>query len=275
MFNSVLNSKPFCAQGIVGEVPKGAPISYGRYLHDATHDSKDTREDRTTGDEVSSKMQGGLDDSDDDNYSQASSTSSIDHLDEPTTSIDPLLSSIDDLETRIVSSLNEFKLHSGIKTNTSNTSDIDIHSELKDILRPVLEIAAHTGPATARSKWHQSAYRPTIDLALEEIHHRLNEELIFPVLLESAQSDLIPSKRAAALGFFHNLHSEYKSPGSYLDYHLVEQTNVGFGASMNMHMNKYTGALYGRTQNKNQDKVSQSDAYLWKQRLIAKEKTSG
>lgn len=39
-----------------------------------------------------------------------------------------------------------------------------------------------------------------------------------------------------------------------------------------MHMNKYTGALYGRTQNKNQDKVSQSDAYLWKQRLIAKEK---
>lgn len=39
-------------------------------------------------------------------------------------------------------------------------------------------------------------------------------------------------------------------------------------------MNKYTGALYGN-QNKNlQDKVSQSenDAYLWKQRLIAKEK---
>ena len=40
---------------------------------------------------------------------------------------------------------------------------------------------------------------------------------ILPVMLESAQSDVSPAKRAAALRFFHSLHQEWHRAGSYLD----------------------------------------------------------
>ena len=168
---------------------------------------------------------------DDDNYSQSSQNSdasSVD-LEEPTTSIDPLISAIEDLEGRVVLALDNFKLHPGVKSNPSSEN---IHSELRDTLRPVLEIAAHVGPATARAQW-RAAFRQNVDVALEEVYSRLNSDLIFPELLETVQSDLIPAKRAAALGFFHNLHTEYKSAGSYLDY--VENAQAG----------RYAGSLYG------------------------------
>ena len=131
--------------------------------------------------------------------------------------VDPLLSAIDDLEGRIVSALDNFKLHPGIKTTTnpsSSNSKTTVYDELKECLAPVLEIGAHVGPATAR---HHAAYRPTIDASIEEVYHRLNSDLILPVLLESAQSDLVASKRAAALGFFHALYRESTQPGSYLE----------------------------------------------------------
>mmetsp|Transcript_7025 Transcript_7025/g.10072 ORF Transcript_7025/g.10072 Transcript_7025/m.10072 type:complete len:1669 (-) Transcript_7025:301-5307(-) len=153
--------------------------------------------------------------------------------------LDPLLLAIDDLEGRIVSSLDNFKLHPGIRTGSldannnnnnqnQNSNEHDggnnalssssqrttVYDELNATLRPVLEIAAHVGPATARS---HAAYRPSIDAAVEEIYRRLNSDLVLPVLLESAQSDPTPSKRASALTFFHELYKEYKHAGSYLD----------------------------------------------------------
>ena len=48
-------------------------------------------------------------------------------------------------------------------------------------------------------------------------YRRVNSDLIFPVMLETCQSDPIPAKRAAALQFFHNLYKECKMSGSYLD----------------------------------------------------------
>jgi len=172
----------------------------------------------------------------DDNNSQTSQTSdteSVDLDDSTTTAaLDPLLSAIDDLEGRIVSSLDNFKLHPGVKSNPSHES---IHTELREALRPVLEIAAHVGPATARSKW-RAAFRPSVDVALEEVYKRLNSDLILPVLLESVQSDVVPAKRAASLGFFHNLYNEYKSPGSYLDYTEAGPGSGGVG---------FSGSVYG------------------------------
>ena len=172
---------------------------------------------------------------DDDNYSQSSQqsdTSSID-LEDTTTALNPLDSAIEDLEGRIISALDNFRLHPGVRSDPSSES---IHSELKDVLRPILEIAAHVGPNTARSQW-RAASRATLDIAIEEVHTKINSDLIFPVLLESVQSDVIPAKRAAALGFFHNLHQEYKLPGSYLDY--IEGTSTG----------RYAGSLYGPFEN--------------------------
>ena len=175
-------------------------------------------------------------DVDDDNKSQSSDipdTDSVD-LDSSTTAtaLDPLLTSIDDLEGRIITALDNFKLHPGVKSNPHHES---IYSELKEILRPVLEIAAHVGPATARNKW-RSAFRQSVDVAIEEVYKRLNSDLILPVLLESVQSDIIPAKRAASLGFFHNLYIEYKTQGSYLDYFEAGPGTGGLG---------YSGSLYG------------------------------
>jgi len=103
-----------------------------------------------------------------------------------------------------------------------------------------LEIAAHIGPATARAQW-RPAFRQSVDVAIQEVYSRLNSDIIIPILLESAQSDLIPAKRAAALGFFHNLHTEYKTAGSYLDYVEISQAQTQ-AATMT---GSYTGSLYG------------------------------
>lgn len=129
---------------------------------------------------------------------------------------DFFLTAIDDLEGRIVSALDAYKLHTGVRRQNNNTAasaSTTIHDELKEILRPVLEIAAHSGPALAR---RYASFRPSVDLAMEEVYTRLNSDLILPVLLEIAQTDMIPAKRSAALGFFHDLYREYLSSGSFL-----------------------------------------------------------
>lgn len=125
---------------------------------------------------------------------------------------DPLLVAIDDLEGRVVTALDEFKSHPGVRRSASKTK---IHDELSDALRPVLEIAAHVGPATARS---HAAYRVNgVEGTVEEVYQRLNSDLILPVILETAQSDPSPAKRVASLRFFHSLHRECQLAGSYLD----------------------------------------------------------
>ena len=176
--------------------------------------------------------------------SQTSDTSDQDlqHLDSTSQStIDPLLSAIDDLEGRIITSLDNFKLHPGTLSNAAQYDTI--HSELNSILRPVLEIAAHGGPSTARNHWRSGYRANTVDVAIEEVYKRLNSDLILPVVLESAQSDVIPAKRAASLGFFHALYNEYKTPGSYLDYHESSSTSMMLTGQKSG--SGYSGSLYG------------------------------
>jgi Domain of unknown function (DUF3453). len=235
---------------------------------------------------------------DDDNYSQTSETSS--HSSQSDTDLqdpsllaaaaDPFQAAISELESLVVAHLNSFKEHPGIKTNPHSTDSV--HRELELLLRPILEIAAHTGPAQARAHyWKSSAtsaaaaaagagsndagvgvdgsgnipgvnvnvgsnsHRRTIDAAIEEVHNVLNLELIFPVLLETAQSDSSPNKRAAALSFFHNLFIEYKLPGSYLDY--VE----------NPLLIRYSGTLYRSFE---KQKHAPPSRMVLKQRTVSK-----
>jgi len=136
----------------------------------------------------------------------------------------PLLSALDDLESRVVTALNEFKSHPGTVGSTTtassggdNNAKQTIHQELASILRPVVEVSAHTGPSTARALASSYPQNYTIEMCVDEIYTRINSELILPVILESAQSDTIPAKRSASLAMFHTLHTEWCKAGSYLD----------------------------------------------------------
>ena len=69
---------------------------------------------------------------------------------------DPLLLALDDLEGRIVNDLDQLKLHPGVRTADDMRS---VHDELATLLRPVLEVAAHTGPSVARTYFRETADR--------------------------------------------------------------------------------------------------------------------
>lgn len=131
----------------------------------------------------------------------------------------PLLSALDDLESRVVASLNEFKSHPGTTGGapTADGAKQTIHQELASILRPIVELSAHTGPSTARALASSYPQNYTVEMCVDEIYTRINSELILPVILESAQSDTIPAKRSASLALFHTLHTEWSKAGSYLD----------------------------------------------------------
>lgn len=146
---------------------------------------------------------------DDDNAAIESDSSKVDEVEES-----PLLLALDDLESRVVTALNEFKSHSG---RASNPSAANIHDELASILRPVVEVSSHAGPSTARALSSNYPHILSLDLCVDEIYTRVNSELVLPVVLESAQSDLVPAKRSAALALFHTLHVEWQKAGSYLD----------------------------------------------------------
>mmetsp|Transcript_18647 Transcript_18647/g.40362 ORF Transcript_18647/g.40362 Transcript_18647/m.40362 type:complete len:1419 (+) Transcript_18647:149-4405(+) len=146
---------------------------------------------------------------DDDNAAIESDSSKVDEEEES-----PLLLALDDLESRLVTALNEFKSHSG---RASTPAVSNIHDELASILRPVVEVASHAGPATARALASTYPHMLNLDLCVDEIYTRVNSDLVLPVVLESAQSDIVPAKRAASLALFHTLHVEWQKAGSYLD----------------------------------------------------------
>ncbi len=153
-----------------------------------------------------------IDGDDDDNAAIESDTSKTGLDDDEEDS--PLLIALDDLESRVVTALNEFKSHSG---RASDPSTSNIHEELSSVLRPVVEISSHTGPSTARSLSSSYPHVLNAELCVDEMYTRLNSELILPVILECAQSDTVPAKRAACLALFHTLHIEWQKAGSYLD----------------------------------------------------------
>ena len=123
---------------------------------------------------------------------------------------DPLLLAIDDLEGRVVASLDEVKVHPGIRTTGP------VPEELATLLRPVLEVAAHTAPSVART-YYQGIGAEGVEASCEDVYQRVVSDLVLPVLLEMAQSDTIPAKRGASLEFFRQLWKECHKPGSWLD----------------------------------------------------------
>jgi symplekin len=124
---------------------------------------------------------------------------------------DPLLLAIDDLEGRVVAAVDDVKLHPGIKTGTSS-----VHDELASLLRPVLEVAAHTGPSVART-YYRGSGPEGIEASVEDVYERTVSDLTLPVMLEIAQSDTNPAKRGASLEFFRTYYKECHKAGSWLD----------------------------------------------------------
>ena len=124
---------------------------------------------------------------------------------------DPLLLAIDDLEGRVVAAIDDVKLHPGIKTGTSS-----VHDELASLLRPVLEVAAHTGPSVART-YYRGTGPEGIEASVEDVYERTVSDLTLPVMLEIAQSDTNPAKRGASLEFFRTYYKECHKAGSWLD----------------------------------------------------------
>ena len=125
---------------------------------------------------------------------------------------DPLLLAVDDLEGRVVAALDDVKLHPGVKSSPSS----NVHDELATLLRPVLEVAAHTAPSVART-YYQGVGPEGIEASCEDVYQRVVSDLVLPVLLEMAQSDTNPAKRGASLEFFRNLYKEWQKAGSWLD----------------------------------------------------------
>eukprot|EP00586_Coscinodiscus_wailesii_P019568 CAMPEP_0172507778 /NCGR_PEP_ID=MMETSP1066-20121228/206458_1 /TAXON_ID=671091 /ORGANISM="Coscinodiscus wailesii, Strain CCMP2513" /LENGTH=131 /DNA_ID=CAMNT_0013285457 /DNA_START=17 /DNA_END=408 /DNA_ORIENTATION=+ len=89
-----------------------------------------------------------------------------------TSRTDPLTQSIDDLEDRLVTTLDSFKSHPGTRTGAASTgANTTIHSELSELLAPALETTAHTAPLAAR---RHAVYRADgVDDAVEEVYERL------------------------------------------------------------------------------------------------------
>lgn len=123
---------------------------------------------------------------------------------------DPLVLAMDDLEGRVVTTLDDMKSHPGIRSST----DMTIHEELSTLLRPVLEVAAHTTPSVARTYYRGP---DGVEVGVEEAFSRVVSDLVLPVLLEMAQSDVVPAKRATCLEFFRLFFKECANAGSWLD----------------------------------------------------------
>ena len=128
---------------------------------------------------------------------------------------DPLLLAIDDLEGRVVSALDDVKLHPGIRTSSAPGSPT-VYEELSTLLRPVLEVAAHTGPSVARTYYHGVGIEG-VEASCEDVYQRVVSDLVLPVVLEMAQSETIAAKRGAALEFFKHFYQECQKAGSWLD----------------------------------------------------------
>ena len=156
---------------------------------------------------------GGLDDEDYEQQNMSDDDNAAQEDDEVDAGVreDPLLLALDDLEGRIVNDLDQLKLHPGVRTGEI----LSVHDELATLLRPVLEVAAHTGPSVARTYFRGSP--EGLDEAVENVYERLVSDLVLPVLLEVAQSDQVAAKRGAAIEFFRLFYKEMHKAGSWLD----------------------------------------------------------
>jgi symplekin len=149
---------------------------------------------------------------------------------------DPLLLAIDDLEGRVVAAIDEVKLHPGVKTNASSSN---VHDELATLLRPVLEVAAHTGPSVART-YYRGTGPEGIEASVEDAYERTVSDLALPVMLEIAQSDSSSTKRCASLEFFRTLYKECHKAGSWLDITTLGINSGPYGPGGSHHLTSGT-----------------------------------
>ena len=117
---------------------------------------------------------------------------------------DPLWLAVDDLEGRVIGALED------VKVSTAAAAE-----ELAVLFRPVLEVAAHTGPSIARTYYR--GLDTGVDVALDRVYERTVSDLVLPVVLELAQSAPSPRIRAAVLEFLRTLWNEWHKPGSWLE----------------------------------------------------------
>ena len=120
------------------------------------------------------------------------------------------MSSVDFYEERLVDLIDTFR--------TSNAS----LPELIELLTPAVELIAHTAPSNARKLAALESPQTGVPVQILTISHlddhygRLNDSMAYPTLVELAQSDTSPARRAAALHFFQELYKESCAPSSYL-----------------------------------------------------------
>jgi symplekin len=138
---------------------------------------------------------------------------------------DPFQLALDDLEGRVVAALDDVKIHPGVRSSDSYES---VQDELATLLKPVIEVAAHTAPSIART-YHQGIGGEGVEASCEEVYQRVVSDLVLPVVLEMAQSDTIPAKRGASLEFFRGLFKECQKPGSWLDTNYVNANAGPYG----------------------------------------------
>lgn len=145
---------------------------------------------------------------------------------------DPLLLALEDLMGRVVTAIDDVKRHPGGRSPGGPT----VHEELATMLRPVLEVAAHTGPSIART-YYSSLGGPGegVEASCEDVYERVVSDLVLPFMLEFAQSDTIPAKRAASLEFFHNFWKECQKAGSWLDMTSTGPTMGPYGSGGGSH----------------------------------------
>jgi len=164
------------------------------------------------------------------------------HLDQE----DPLLLAIDDLEGRVVGALEDVRQHAGTKKDPNSSS---AQAELKNLFRPVAEVAAHTAPSIART---YARGDKGIEASVEEIYERIISELVLPNLLEMSQSERQHVKLAAVMEFFHLLWRECRKAGSWLDQTTTgpQMGPYGPGGASGYHAPQAPGAFHGDRRSK-------------------------
>ena len=140
---------------------------------------------------------------------------------------DPRKLALEDLERRIVNALDDVMQHSGVKQSTDSDNKISVQEELARLLRPVIEVAAHTAPSIARSYYQGGNSAEAVEASCDEVYQQIVSDLVLPSIFDIAQSAMVPAKRSASLEFFRTLFKEFQKPGSWLDINYMNSANAG------------------------------------------------
>lgn len=160
--------------------------------------------------------------SEDDHDEQDSDLDAATNVDE-----DPRKLALEELESRVVDALENVMQHLGQATSSDSVQD-----ELSQLLRPIVEIAAHTAPSIART-YYQGGSLEGVEASCDEVYQQIVSDLVLPSIFDIAQTDAVPAKRSSSLEFFRTLFSEFLKAGSWLDVDFATSANAGpYGAGV-------------------------------------------